>query len=245
MTSKRLDLPFIRRRRDIVTQIYDHRAGIYAVLVMVLLLAILLVGSKVRVEMVQHTDNILVDLQTLEELRAEAQRLQREVMLRQSEADGEFIRNAVSNLGADPGDTRGQRPQMSGVLDANREAWDQGMREIDAMRARQGDEGANVNGDSRQKGHVMIEFSLVNPVRYSAVLVNPGFQCERGGVVVVDIVVNRNGEVVMATVARGASDSDACMNSAAVGAARGSSFNVDTNAPARQNGMITYTFIAQ
>ncbi len=245
MTKPRLELPFVRRRKDIVTRIYDHRAGIYAVLAMVLLLAILFVGSKIRIRTIERSDGILVELASLEELRAEAARLQREVRMRQSEVDGEFIRNATSNLGADPGDTRGQRPQMTGQLDANRQAWDQGMQEIEAMGRKQDDRSVNPNADSRLKGRVMIEFSLVLPTRYSARLVNPGFQCERGGVVVVAINVDRNGNVVMATVARDLSDADACMHATALAAARASSFNVDPQAPARQTGTITYTFIPQ
>ncbi len=214
-------------------------------LAIVLLMAILFVGSKIVVRTPQYDDVILVELQTLEELRAEAQRLEREVRMRQSENDGEFIRNAVSNEGADPGDTRGQTPRPSGQMDANREAWNQGLSEIDAMSRRSDDTSGNVNNDSRARGRVMVSFWLVDPLRFSANVVVPGFTCERGGVVVVKIAVNRSGDVVSADVDRGASSGDGCMYAAAVQAALASSFNVDNRAPARHSGTITYTFIAQ
>lgn len=235
----------MRRRTDPVTWIYAHRAGVFAVLALMLVLAILFVGSKIRVRTPSNEDAILVELQTLEELQQQAEELRREVMRRQSEADGEFIRNAVSNEGADPGDTRGRTPRPSGQMDANRDVWDRGLAEIDAMGRRSDETDGNANNDTRAKGDVMISFTLVDPVRYSALMINPGFVCERSGAVVVNIVVNRNGNVIQADVDKGASTGDGCMFAAALGAARASSFNVDPKAPARQSGSITYTFIAQ
>lgn len=242
---ERLRLPFMKRRTDPVTWIHRHRAGVFAVLALVLTMAILFVGSKIVVRTPSHEDAILVELQNLEELKTQAEELRREVMQRRSEADGDYIRNAISNEGADPGDTRGQRPRPSGQMDANRAAWDKGLSEIDAMGRSKDDPSANTNKDTRARGRVMISFVLVDPVRYSAVLVNPGFTCERGGVVVVRIVVDRNGLVTQADVDKGASSGDGCMYSAAVAAARASSFNVDPRAPVRQPGSITYTFIPQ
>jgi TonB family protein len=251
---KRLDLPFVRRKRATVTWIYDHRAGVFALVALALVMAILFVGSRIIVRTPAPDDAILVDLRTVEELREEARRLQREVTLRQSSADGGYIRNAVSNEGAELRDDR--NTDMSGMREAiddatsrmraNRDAWDQGLAEIGAMRNEKGASGENnVNNDSRAKGTVQVSFSLINPVRYSVDLVNPGYRCERGGEVTVQITVDRSGDVVAAVVDRASSTSDACMHETALDAARRSRFNVEPAAPERHTGTITYLFIPQ
>jgi TonB family protein len=245
----------MRRRTDAVSWIYDHRAGVFALVTLALVMAILFVGSKIIIRTPQSDDAIVVDLRTVEELREEARRLQREVTQRQSAADAAYIRNAVSNEGAAESDERSSRAlgltdrfdDAAGRMSANRDAWDQGLRDIEAMRSASGDNGdsANVNRDSRAKGTVQVSFSLINPLRYSADLVNPGYRCERGGEVTVQITVSRGGDVVAAAVDRASSAGDDCMFETALDAARRSRFNVDSSAPERHTGTITYLFIPQ
>ncbi len=233
--------------------VYDHRAGIYAVVILFLAVAILFIGSKIVIRTPAPTDGILVDLRTIEELREEARRLEREVRMRQSEADDAFIRNAVSNEGAelrddrntDMSNLRDRLDDATGRMNANRDAWDQGMHDINSMKGDRGDRSGNVNNDSRAKGTVLVSFSLVQPTRYSDRLVVPGYRCERGGEVVVNITVNHAGDVVAASVNRSLSAADACMHETALDAARRSRFTIDGSAPERHNGTITYQFIAQ
>lgn len=250
---QRLDLPFIKRKTDAVTWIYDHRAGVYAVLALALVMATLFVGHRIVVRIPRDTDAILVDMRTVEELRQEAARLQREVSLRQEFAYGGDVSNAVSNLGARESELsrtavsqiRDLADNTSGKMDANRDAWEAGLSEIAAMgeeRERPSQEGGD---DARSKGRVLVEFSLLNPTRYSESTPPPGYRCESDGEVVVAIVVNRAGDVVSATVDRSLSTEDACMHSTALEHARRSRFRVDTSAPERQSGTITYTFVRQ
>jgi TonB family protein len=197
----------------------------------------------------------VLDLRTLEELRQEKQRLEREVRLRQSQAldENAFVSNAISNENAELRDDRNTdmsavRDRAQGVdsrINANREAWEQGMREIEAMRNTKDNDGDASKNDSRAKGRVLVSFSLANPTRYGDNIVVPGYRCERGGEVVVDITVNRSGDVVAAVVNKGLSDSDNCMHETALDAARRSRFNLDSTAPERQTGTITYLFIPQ
>ena len=84
--------------------------------------------------------------------------------------------------------------------------------------------------------------SLTDPVRTSRYLAVPAYKCEGGGEVVVEITVNRAGDVTNARVVEGG---DECMRSSALGSARRSRFNIDDSAPARQQGTITYIFIPQ
>lgn len=249
-----LKLPFVKRRKDPVTWIYDHRAGVFSIVALALVMAILFIGSRIIIRTPEPDGAILVDIRTVEELREEARRLRREVMLRQSEADRDNIRNAVSNEGAELRDDRNtnmasMREAIDNVnqnLRGNRDAWDSGLRDIEQMRGTRDGEGEkNVNNDSRAKGTVQVSFSLLNPTRYSVDLVYPGYRCERGGEVTVAITVNRSGDVVAAAVDRDASDADACMHTASLDAARRSRFNVEPSAPERHTGTITYLFIPQ
>ena len=91
-------------------------------------------------------------------------------------------------------------------------------------------------------GRVTVYFSLTDPVRTSRRLVIPAYRCAAGGEVVVQIAVDRGGEVLSARVLSGG---DECMRETALAAARASLFNIDASAPARQTGTVTYLFIPQ
>ena len=126
---------------------------------------------------------------------------------------------------------------------ANREEYERGLAEAKAIGERKGDEKSdNENKSVKVKGSVMVSYSLNNPVRHQKDLHNPGYLCEGGGEVVVNITVDRSGKVIAANVASGG---DRCMRETALNAAFASTFNIDNSAPARQNGTITYIFIPQ
>jgi hypothetical protein len=228
--------------------------GICITLAVYLLTAIVAVGARVIVKAPSHTDGIVLDLRTIEELREEKQRLEREVRLRQASSEGTLARNAISNESAelrddrntDMSQIRNRADNIDSKMNSNRDAWEQGLREIDAMHnEKEGDQNNETNNDSRAKGRVLVSFSLANPVRYGDNIITPGYRCERGGEVVVDITVNRSGNVVVAAVNKELSDSDNCMHGTALDAARRSRFNLDSSAPERQTGTITYLFIPQ
>ena len=108
------------------------------------------------------------------------------------------------------------------------------MAEERAIRQRRGQGGESEHRDVRVKGRVTVSFSLTNPVRTSRWLEIPAYRCE--------VTVNRAGEVTAARIREGG---DECMRQAAIEAARVSLFNIDSSAPARQSGTITYIFIPQ
>lgn len=125
---------------------------------------------------------------------------------------------------------------------ANREAYEQGLAEERAIRQHRGAGEDSEHQDRKVKGRVTVSFSLTDPVRTSRYLAVPAYKCEGGGEVVVEITVNRAGDVTNARVVEGG---DECMRSSALGSARRSRFNIDDSAPARQQGTITYIFIPQ
>jgi TonB family protein len=94
------------------------------------------------------------------------------------------------------------------------------------------------------KGPTNIYFDLAN--RNQIDLYVPVYKCQGNGQVVVNITVNRTGEVEDAEVDKQKSDNDECLSDAAYYAALHSKFNSDlAKAPAKQKGTITYLFVAQ
>lgn len=253
---QRLHLPFENRREDAGVWAYDHRAGLCVTLIVYLVLMIAFVTSKIVIGERPHQQGMYIDLQTLTELEEERDRLQAEVESRQNgEAiDWGSVRNEVSNenaLNEQLKDDRGTNTaalndaaaDAAARMQANREAYEQGLAEAEAIGGgTRRDAAEGKHEDRKVKGSVTVSFSLVNPVRQSVDLNVPAYRCEAGGQVVVAIVVNRAGEVTSARVVSGGDD---CMREAALRAARISTFNIDTEAPARHQGTITYTFIPQ
>lgn len=96
---------------------------------------------------------------------------------------------------------------------------------------------------NRYQGPSVVSYSL--PGRKATWLPVPSYQCETGGPVIVDLVVNAQGEVVSATVDAANSSTDPCLQEAAIAAARASTFTKRTDSAEDQAGSITYLFVAQ
>ncbi len=92
-------------------------------------------------------------------------------------------------------------------------------------------------------GESNITYYLEN--RYHLRLPIPVYLAQGGGKVIVDIVVNRQGQVIQATARKNSSIRDKNIYSYAELAASKTVFNVDSSAPEEQKGTIHYTFIAQ
>lgn len=250
----RLKLPFDNRKEDAGVWAYDHRIGLCVTIIAYLVLMIAFVSSKIVVGRKPHTQGMYIDLQTLAELEKERDRLQQQVRDRQQDPiDWKSVQNQVSNENALNEKLRDDRGTNAAALNdaaaeaarrmqANREAYEQGLAEERAIRERNGAGEDTEHQDRKVKGRVTVSFSLTDPVRTSRSLNIPAYRCEGGGDVVVEITVNRAGDVVNARVQSGG---DECMRESALRAARVSRFNIDDSAPARQQGTITYIFIPQ
>lgn len=251
----RLNLPFDNRREDAGVWAYDHRIGLCVTLIAYLVLMIAFVSSKIVIGSKPHTQGMFIDLQSLAELEKQRDKLEEEVKKRQQEEqiDWRSIRNQTSNenaLNEKIKDDRGTNTaalnadaaEMERRMRANRDAYEQGLAEERAIRERSGKADGEERQDRKAKGRVTVSFSLANPTRYSRHLDIPAYRCEGGGDVVVEITVNRAGEVVSARVKEGG---DECMRESALASARASRFDINDSAPARQTGTITYIFIPQ
>lgn len=250
----RLRLPFDGRKADAGSWTYDHRVGLCVTLVAYLLLMIVFVASKIVVGRKPAEQGMFIDLQTLAELERERDRLLEEVRDRQAEQfDWQSVRNLSSNenalnerltddRGTDASELNDAAADALERMRANREAYERGLAEEQAIRDREGTPDGEEHRDAKVKGMVTVSFSFVDPVRTGRHIEIPAYLCEGGGEVVVAATIDRNGKVISARVTSGG---DACMRDAALRASRVSVFNIDENAPAKQTGTITYIFIPQ
>lgn len=253
----RLKLPFDNRSEDIGSWAYDHRVGLCVTIIVYLLLGIGFFASKIVIGRKVSQQGMYIDLQELAALEQERDRLAEEVRRANQNIDWSKIRNTSSNenaLNENLADDRGTNTSslnedaeaVEQRMRANREAYERGLK--DAKRAGERTEGDKNNdssgnkSDKKVKGSVTVSFSFDNPVRYSRHLVKPAYRCEGGGEVVVKVAIDRAGKVLYAYVESGG---DECMRQTAVSAAKGSRFDHNNSAPAKQEGTITYIFIPQ
>ena len=254
---QRMRLPFENKKQDAGEWAYDHRLGLSVMVIVYLVLGIVFFASKIVIGSKPHMQGIYVDLQTLEELEAEKERLEREIQMQQSQLDWSAVRNLQSNesmLNENLRDDRGTNTSeinesardIAAGMAANRAAYEAGLAEaqsiLTADRESSDRDKQTQRQDVKYTGGVTVRFEFKNPVRTSRDLVVPAYKCEAGGQVVVNVVLNQGGEVISARVASGG---DERMREEALKAARASTFNIDNSAPARHSGTITYTFIPQ
>ena len=258
--EERVDLPFETGRRDWSGWVYDHRAGILVTVIAYLLLAIFIVTARIIIHPTENRAGFFVDLQDIEALAEERDRLEEEVRQMQSlnQLEREYyesIRNLASNeqgqLNSGASGTQGGQSQvfndaraLEERMRADRENYERGLQDADNILSNRpaatGDSPSNET--ARIEGTVSISYSLSG--RQAVYLYRPTYLCQGGGDVVVNIVVDRNGRVINATV-NAASVDDTCLKEYAVKAALESRFNTDGTAETRQPGTITYRFASQ
>lgn len=253
---KPLRLPFDNRKEDIGSWAYDHRVGLFITIIIYLIIGIGFFASKIVIGRKVSQQGMYIDLQTVEMLEKERDRLAEEVRRANQKIDWSKIRNTSSNenaLNENLADDRGTKTAelnsdaeaVEARMRANREAYEKGLKDAKRAGERTNDsksDSNNTNSDKKVKGTVTVSFSFKNPVRYSRHLVKPAYRCEGGGEVVVKAVIDRAGKVLTATVLSGG---DECMRQTAISAAKGSTFDHNSDAPQKQEGTITYIFIPQ
>ena len=253
---KPLRLPFDNRKEDIGSWAYDHRVGLFITIIIYLIIGIGFFASKIVIGRKVSQQGMYIDLQTVEMLEKERDRLAEEVRRANQKIDWSKIRNTSSNenaLNENLADDRGTKTAelnsdaeaVEARMRANREAYEKGLKDAKRAGERTNDsksDSNNTNSDKKVKGTVTVSFSFKNPVRYSRHLVKPAYRCEGGGEVVVKAVIDSAGKVLTATVLSGG---DECMRQTAISAAKGSTFDHNSDAPQKQEGTITYIFIPQ
>lgn len=96
--------------------------------------------------------------------------------------------------------------------------------------------------DIKYSGPTRIKYTLKG--RTDRFIHIPVYKCQKGGKVLINIVVNQEGEVINASVASSSTD-ELCIIETALNSARISLFNIDLNSPPKQKGTISYEFLSQ
>jgi len=93
-------------------------------------------------------------------------------------------------------------------------------------------------------GSVTAEYDV--PGREARKIDVPGYKCKAGGKVVVNVIVNKTGEVIEAEINQAASNiTSSCLINEALASAKKSVFFIKSDAPKASPGSITYRFIPQ
>ena len=233
----------------------EDKAGLYITVIIHLAVLIVLLATSLGFSL-QRENSFILDfskLDELERLQAEVERLQREAEFQQA-----ISQRLEAELGAAGGyrnvavdraalkDDRGTDAEQL-YKDAERLAKElKGGFEVP-------DDGFTANLPSKDDGQKKEEKTYSGPSvvsyflegRKASKLSIPAYRCMGAGEVTVLITVDNAGTVIAAKVDESVSSSDGCLRSFAVRAARLSKFSADPHAPARQQGNITYQFIAQ
>ena len=141
--------------------------------------------------------------------------------------------------------------ELENDLDANRpEDWKETQERLKELEELAREELSMQAEESEQKppepyeGPTNIVYKL--EYRYHLSLPVPVYKCPGAGLVTVNIVVDQHGRVVQAETEKlGETANEICLAEAAKTAAIKTRFNPDFDAPVRQTGTITYSFVAQ
>lgn len=253
-------LPFIRRKMDFGTWVERNKVAVSFTVVAYLVGLFVFASVRIDISADKVMQGVLVEVAPDMEPEAEPEK---EAPMEDKPAPAEVrdVHNAASNATAqlDGGlkDDKGTKAndiykdaqQLDAKLAASKAAYERMESELAALaeRPRSNDQRKG-NQDTERKqsrvsGNVTVEYDLEG--RDAVYLPVPAYKCHNGGRVVVNITVNRSGDVISASVDKGRSSDDPCLCENAVSAAKGSSFNAGTTYPARQNGTITYLFLSQ
>lgn len=240
--------------------LYSHRIGLFVVLIIFLVGSAVLATARYNVDILptEYIIEFVEEEPTMEEverLKRERDRIQAEINQRLAAVQN--VKNLQSNDASEEAGSRGETSATSDMqqmmdkvaadMATNRGEYESGVREAEGIGKGTGS-GKGVGSGTAEKGKfsgaVTVAYEFRDPVRHHRDLYTPAYRAKSGGVVVVDVWLNRNGEV---TSARIQSSTNPELNDQALSAARHkrTRFNIDSSAPTPQRGTITYTFVAQ
>ncbi|MBO7286563.1 MAG: energy transducer TonB [Alistipes sp.] len=239
--------------------LFNHRVGLLVVFAVFVLSGTVLATARYNVERIDLEYLIeIVPEEFEEQQRPEVKPIPSIEELAQRVQN---VRNVVSNEAATEQssgssdfdeDIKQLMAEIEEGMDSNRAAYEEGMNSVRGA-GKGGKGGGDDKGDSKDKsdnnrskyqGNCTVTYSFEQPVRNHRNLYVPAYTAKGGGVVVLEVLIDRNGAV---TSARVASSSNSSLNQVAINAARNynTRFNIDGSAPSPHRGTITYTFIAQ
>lgn len=241
--------------------LFNHRIGLIAMVAAYIIGIIVVATTRINVEL-QPVEYIIEFVEEepseeeLEQLRRKRDALQEEINQRLARA--QRVQNLQSNDASESSasadmrydsETEQMMDKIASDMATNRGDYESGMRQIEGMGKGSGS-GSGSGGEKgtgekgKFSGAVTVNYSFTDPVRHHRDLYVPAYRAKGGGVVVVDVWLDRNGTV---TNARIASSTNPELNNQALAAAKHSRtlFRIDNTAPQSHRGTITYTFVAQ
>lgn len=241
--------------------LFNHRIGLIAMVAAYIIGIIVVATTRINVEL--KPQEYIIEFveeepseEELEQLRRKRDALQEEINQRLARA--QRVQNLQSNDASESSassdmrydsETEQMMDKIASDMATNRGDYESGMRQIEGMGkgsgSGSGSGGAKGTGEKGKfSGAVTVNYSFTDPVRHHRDLYVPAYRAKGGGVVVVDVWLDRNGTV---TNARIASSTNPELNNQALAAAKHSRtlFRIDNTAPQSHRGTITYTFVAQ
>lgn len=241
--------------------LYTHRVGIIVVFISFMVGGTWLATARydVVIPPVEYIIEFVDDAPTeaeVAELKRKRDELQAEIDRRLYEVKN--VKNLQSNEASESAGSRGQLEsdaktqemidKISSDMEANRSAYERGNREVaEIAKGGEGQGSGEEKGDGKKakfEGEVTVSYNFSDPVRHHRTLYVPAYKTKGGGVVVVDVWLDRNGTV---TSARINSSTNSELNAEALAAAKHHKtlFMIEDTAPQSHRGTITYTFVAQ
>ena len=241
--------------------LYIHRIGLLTVIAVFVVGGAALAVSSYSVEK-QKTPLVVEFIEEaptpekLEELKQKRDQLQEDINRRLAEI--QKIQNLQSNEATEESggetdfqldeETQEMMSKIASDMGANREEYEIGSQAADGKSGGTGGGSGGGKGSGKSnnfKGAVTVEYKFENPTRVArGQLYAPAYRSKEAGIVVVDVWLNRNGEV---TDCRIQSSTNSSLNAEALAAVRNTKtrFDINPSAPLPHRGTITYTFVAQ
>ena len=239
--------------------LFNHRVGLLVVFAVFVLSGTVLATARYDVERIDL--EYLIEI-VPEEFEEQPQQQTKPIpSIEELSQRVQNVRNVISNdaateqsSGSESFDEDLERlmEEIEEGMDANRAAYEEGMNSVRGA-GKGGKGGGDDKGDAKDvndqskgkyQGNCTVTYSFEQPVRHHRNLYVPAYTAKGGGVVVLEVFLDRNGAV---TSARVASSTNTSLNQVAIQAARNynTRFNIDSSAPSPHRGTITYTFVAQ
>lgn len=241
--------------------LYNHRIGLLSAIASIVLGMVILLVSRYEVTIppVEYIVEFVEEMPSAEEverLKEQRDRLQEDIERRM--AAMQRVQNVQSNEAAEAAgsmeqmnydsDMQQMMDKVASDMATNRDAYNSGLGEARSI----GEWGSGGGSGGKQgvgergkfSGAVTVSYNFDNPVRHHRDLYVPAYRAKGGGIVVVDVWLDRNGSVTAARIASSTNDE---LNDEALSAARNrrTLFRIDDTAPSSHRGTITYTFVAQ
>lgn len=247
------------RKESMGEWLFNHRIGLLVVFAVFVLTGTVLATARYNVERIDL--EYLIEIVPEDFKEEKVPEVKPQVSAEELYQRMQQVRNVASNQASESEESSGSSEfdeemeqlmeDIQEGMDANRSAYEEGMSSVRGS-GKSGKGGGNDTGNAKSEndkkgkyqGTCTVSYNFANPIRNHRNLYIPAYTARGGGVVVLDVWLDRNGAV---TNARVASSTNSSLNSIALQAARNynTRFNIDGSAPAPHKGTITYTFVAQ